>query len=84
MFCVLSPKLRANILSFQVLVHNRAMPTTEMTDKIALVTAEDIQRVATRLFGPRSGNKPTVVCQGREDVNRWQETFAKYGVSSGS
>ncbi|KAE9398506.1 mitochondrial processing peptidase [Gymnopus androsaceus JB14] len=71
-------------LGRQVLVHNRAMPTTEMTDKIALVTAEDIQRVATRLFGPRSGNKPTVVCQGREDVNRWQETFAKYGVSSGS
>ncbi|KAJ3789231.1 Metalloenzyme, LuxS/M16 peptidase-like protein [Lentinula aff. detonsa] len=82
MMAIESRSIQVEDLGRQVLVHNRPVLVTEMTDKIALVTAEDITRVATRLFGPRSGNKPTIVCQGHEDVSNWQATFAKYGVSS--
>ncbi|KAJ3721773.1 Metalloenzyme, LuxS/M16 peptidase-like protein [Lentinula raphanica] len=84
MMAIESRSIQVEDLGRQVLVHNRPVHVTEMTDKISLVTAEDISRVATRLFGPRSGNKPTIVCQGHEDVNDWQATFAKYGVSSHS
>ncbi|KAJ4485772.1 Metalloenzyme, LuxS/M16 peptidase-like protein [Lentinula aciculospora] len=79
-----SRSIQVEDLGRQVLVHGRPVLVTEMTDKIALVTAQDITRVATRLFGPQSGNKPTIVCQGHEDVSNWQATFAKYGVSSSS
>jgi processing peptidase subunit alpha len=53
-----------------------------MTDKIDLVTASDIQRVAARIFGPHSGGKPTVVVQGHEDVKDWKDTFRQYGLAS--
>ncbi|GAV98803.1 mitochondrial processing peptidase [Lentinula edodes] len=84
MMAMESRAIQVEDLGRQVLVHDRPVPVTEMTDKIALVTAEDITRVAARLFGPRSGNKPTIVCHGHEDVGNWQSTFAKYGVSSSS
>ncbi|KAF5388602.1 hypothetical protein D9757_004703 [Collybiopsis confluens] len=84
MMAMESRSIQVEDLGRQVLVHNRAVSVTEMTEKIALVTADDIARVATRLFGSRSGNKPTIVCQGHEDVSRWQDTFEKYGVSAPS
>lgn len=52
-----------------------------MTDKINQVTPDDIKRVATRVFGPDSGNKPTIVCMGHEDVGNWGEAFSKYGLA---
>ncbi|KAF8078943.1 Metalloenzyme, LuxS/M16 peptidase-like protein [Lyophyllum atratum] len=69
-------------LGRQVLVHNRKVPVTEMTDKIDLVRPEDIRRVAARVFGPKSGNKPTVVCMGHEDTGAWEEVFTKYSVAA--
>jgi mitochondrial-processing peptidase subunit alpha len=65
----------------QILVHNRRVPVTEMTDKIDKVGPADMQRVAMRIFGPSSGNKPTVVGMGHEDVGDWQSVFKKYGLS---
>jgi processing peptidase subunit alpha len=53
-----------------------------MTDKINQVTPDDIKRVAARVFGPDSGNKPTVVCMGHEDVRNWGEVFSKYGLAA--
>ena len=52
-----------------------------MTDKIDKVGSADMQRVAMRIFGPSSGNKPTVVGMGHEDVGDWQSVFKKYGLS---
>ncbi|KAJ8523362.1 hypothetical protein ONZ45_g223 [Pleurotus djamor] len=69
-------------LGRQLLVHNRKVPVTEMTDKIDTITSEDIRRVAGRLFGPHSGNKPTVVCMGHEETGDWQSVFKKYSVAS--
>ncbi|KAG5647735.1 hypothetical protein DXG03_008458 [Asterophora parasitica] len=69
-------------LGRQVLVHNRKVPVTEMTDKVDLVRPEDIRRVATRIFGPQSGNKPTVVCMGHEETGAWEDVFAKYSVAA--
>jgi mitochondrial-processing peptidase subunit alpha len=70
------------LILFQVLVHERPVPVTEMTEKIALVTAKDVQRVAGRIFGPQSGNKATIVCQGHEDVKDWSDVLKKYGLAS--
>ncbi|KAG5649855.1 hypothetical protein H0H81_001763 [Sphagnurus paluster] len=69
-------------LGRQILVHNRKVPVTEMTQKIDLIGPEDIRRVANRVFGMRSGNKPTVVCMGHEETGAWEEEFKKYGVAA--
>ncbi|KDR85708.1 hypothetical protein GALMADRAFT_109103 [Galerina marginata CBS 339.88] len=70
-------------LGRQVLVHNRKVPVTEMTDKISNVTPQDVHRVAQRIFGPGSGSAPTVVCMGHEDIgDGWREVFTKYGLAS--
>ncbi|KAL0951606.1 hypothetical protein HGRIS_008286 [Hohenbuehelia grisea] len=69
-------------LGRQILVHNRKVPVLEMTDKIDKVTPEDLRRVATRIFGPQSGNKPTVVCMGHEETGDWESTFRKYSVGT--
>jgi processing peptidase subunit alpha len=52
-----------------------------MTDKIDELKAEDIRRVATRVFGPQSGSKATVVCMGPEDAGAWEDVFSKYSVA---
>ncbi|THH18254.1 hypothetical protein EW146_g2693 [Bondarzewia mesenterica] len=69
-------------LGRQLLVHNRKIPVTEMCDKIDEVTPESLQRVATRIFGSDSGNKPTVVTMGRDDVKDWTKVFQTYDVGS--
>jgi processing peptidase subunit alpha len=66
----------------QVLVHNRKIPLTEMTDKIDEVSPESVLRVAKRIFGPDSGNKATVVTMGRDDIGDWQAVLQKYGVAA--
>jgi len=68
-------------LGRQILVHNRKIPLTEMTDKISQVTPDDIKRVAARVFSPESGSKPTVVCMGHEDVQDWGKVFSNYGLA---
>lgn len=65
----------------KILVHNRKVPISEMTEKIDQVTASDIRQVAMRVFAPKSGNKATVVGMGHEDLGQWQEVFEKYGVA---
>jgi mitochondrial-processing peptidase subunit alpha len=65
----------------QVLVHGRKIPISEMTDKIDELKADDIRRVAARVFGPQSGAKATVVCMGHEDTGAWEETFTKYSIA---
>ncbi|KAF9270658.1 LuxS/MPP-like metallohydrolase [Marasmius fiardii PR-910] len=82
MMAMESRAIQVEDLGRQVLVHDRPVPVTEMTDKIAQITAEDVRRVAARIFGPQSGNKPTIVCQGHEDVKDWQAVFRKYGVAA--
>lgn len=52
-----------------------------MTDKIDELKADDIRRVAARVFGPQSGAKATVVCMGHEDTGAWEETFTKYSIA---
>ncbi|KAF9015701.1 mitochondrial processing peptidase [Cyathus striatus] len=69
-------------LGRQVLVHGRKVPVSEMTAKIDAVKTEDIRRVATRIFGPQSGNKPSLVCMGHEDTGSAAEIFRKYGIGS--
>ena len=63
------------------MVHNRKVAVAEMTDKIDLLRPDDIRRIASRIFGPQSGNKPTVVCMGHEDTGAWENVFTKYGVA---
>ncbi|KAG7099658.1 hypothetical protein E1B28_001484 [Marasmius oreades] len=82
MMAMESRSIQVEDLGRQVLVHDRPVPVTEMTDKIAQVTAEDVRRVAVRIFGPQSGNKPTIVCQGHEDVKDWRTVFKKYGIAA--
>ncbi|KAI6120650.1 Metalloenzyme, LuxS/M16 peptidase-like protein [Pisolithus croceorrhizus] len=69
-------------LGRQILVHDRKIPVTDMTTAIDKVSSEAIRRVATRLFGPQSGNKASIVTMGRGDLGDWQATFRKYGVAS--
>jgi processing peptidase subunit alpha len=63
-------------------VHGRKVPVTEMTEKIENVTAQDIRRVAAKLFSPESGSKPTVVVMGHEDVGTHQNVFSDYGLAA--
>lgn len=53
-----------------------------MTEKVDKVTAEDIRRVAARVFGPDSGSKPTVVAMGHDDVGPYKDVFSKYGLGA--
>ncbi|KAG6337058.1 hypothetical protein ID866_2011 [Astraeus odoratus] len=69
-------------LGRQILVYDRKIPITDMTAAIDRVTPEDIRRVAARIFGPRSGNKATIVTMGRGDLGDWQATLGKYGIAS--
>ncbi|KAF8491990.1 mitochondrial processing peptidase [Russula emetica] len=69
-------------LGRQLLVHNRKIPVSEMADKIDAVTAESLQSVALRVFGPQSGGKPTVLAMGRHDLGDWQAQFRKYEVGT--
>jgi len=69
-------------LGRQLLVHNRKVPVSEMADKIDAVTAESLQRVALRVFGPQSGGKPTVLAMGSHDLGDWQAQFRKYEVGT--
>ncbi|KAI0059445.1 mitochondrial processing peptidase [Artomyces pyxidatus] len=69
-------------LGRQLLVHNRKVPVSEMSEKIDQVTPESLQRVALRIFGPQSDSKPTIVTMGREDIGNWESTFKKYDVGS--
>jgi processing peptidase subunit alpha len=45
------------------------------------VTPESLRRVATRVFGPDSGNKATVVVMGHEDLTDHKSVLRKYGVA---
>ncbi|KIJ66235.1 hypothetical protein HYDPIDRAFT_86328 [Hydnomerulius pinastri MD-312] len=68
-------------LGRQILVHNRKIPVMDMTAAIDKVDAESIKRVATRIFGPQSGNKATIVTMGRGEVGDWKAILRKYGVA---
>jgi len=70
-------------LGRQILVRNRKVPITEMCDRIDEVTAPDLRRVATRVFGSGANGlkgKATVVTMGSEDIGEWKSTLRKYGV----
>ncbi|OAX40063.1 hypothetical protein K503DRAFT_738210 [Rhizopogon vinicolor AM-OR11-026] len=68
-------------LGRQILVHGRKIPVTDMTAEVDKVTPECVRRVATRLFGPASGNKATILTMGRGDVGDWKAALRKYGVA---
>jgi processing peptidase subunit alpha len=53
-----------------------------MTEMIDNVTAQDINRVAMKLFGPESGGKPTVIVMGHEDVGTYKDVFSEYGLAA--
>ncbi|KAG6865764.1 hypothetical protein C0991_011961 [Blastosporella zonata] len=82
MMALESRSVEVEDLGRQVLVHGRRVPVTEMTTKIDLVGPEDIRRVAARIFGPKSGNKPTVVCMGHDETGAWEDVFEKYSVGA--
>jgi processing peptidase subunit alpha len=69
-------------LGRQILVHGRKVPVDDMVTKIDEIDAEKVKQVATRVFGPASGNKATVVSMGKEDAGDWEGTMRKYGVGS--
>ncbi|PPQ67913.1 hypothetical protein CVT25_000325 [Psilocybe cyanescens] len=81
MMALESRAIEVEDLGRQMLVHNRKIPVTEMTEKISEVTPSDIRRVANRIFGPDSGSKPTIVCMGHEDIGSWQKEFALYRIA---
>lgn len=80
--CPILSYLDLPLKPLQILVHGRKVPVTEMTDKIDQVDPNAIRRVANRLFGPDSGNKPTVVCMGHDDVSSPADVFKHYGLSA--
>ncbi|KAG6877384.1 hypothetical protein C0992_010156 [Termitomyces sp. T32_za158] len=82
MMALESRSVEVEDLGRQVLVHGRQVPVTEMTEKVDAVKPEDIRRVAARVFGPQSGNKPTVVCMGHDETGDWEEVFTKYSVGA--
>ncbi|KAG6814154.1 hypothetical protein H0H92_002149 [Tricholoma furcatifolium] len=82
MMALESRSVEVEDLGRQILVHGRRVPVSEMTDKIDLVEPRDIQRVAMRIFGPQSGNKPTVVCMGHDETGTWEDVFTKYSVAA--
>lgn len=83
MMALESRSIEVEDLGRQILVHNRKVPVTEMTEKIDQLGPEDIRKVAQKIFGPQSGNKPTLVTMGHEDTgSTWKETFLKYGVAA--
>jgi len=71
-------------LGRQILVHGRKIPITDMTAAIDQVTPESVRRVATRLFGPESANKASIVTMGRGDIGDWKSVLRKYGVAGGA
>lgn len=66
------------------MVHGRKIPVSEMCDKIDEVDQAAVRRVASRIFGPETKNKATVVCMGREDVGDYGGVLKKYGVGGGA
>ncbi|KAF7307160.1 hypothetical protein MIND_00509600 [Mycena indigotica] len=69
-------------LGRQILVHGRKLSMDEMAAKIDLLQSADINKVAQRVFGPASGNKPTLVCMGHDDAGAWRDVLKKYSVAS--
>lgn len=66
-------------LGRQILVHGRKVGPVEMAMKVEAVTAQDLQRVAHRLFG-ESAKPPTIVGMGTQDIIDWPAVFKAYGV----
>jgi processing peptidase subunit alpha len=66
----------------QILVHGRKVPIAEMTAKIDQVDPNAVRRVAMKLFGPDSGNKPTTVCMGYDDIVSPGNVFKDYGLAA--
>lgn len=66
-------------LGRQVLVHGRKIGMMEMAMKVEAVTAQDLQRVAHKLFGENS-KPPTIVSMGKQDTDEWPAVFKAYGV----
>ncbi|TFK19966.1 LuxS/MPP-like metallohydrolase [Coprinopsis marcescibilis] len=82
MMALESRAIEVEDLGRQILVHGRKVPVAEMTAKIDEIDVNTVKRVATRLFSLNSGNKPTVVCMGHDDVSSYAEVFRKYGLSA--
>jgi mitochondrial-processing peptidase subunit alpha len=68
-------------LGRQILVHGRKVGPLEMAQKVEAVTAQDLQRVAQRLFGS-TAKPPTVVGMGTQDISEWPAVFKAYGVGA--
>ncbi|KAG8829355.1 Mitochondrial-processing peptidase subunit alpha [Serendipita sp. 399] len=66
-------------LGRQILVHGRKVGAIEMAEKVDAVTAEDLQRVAHKLFGDNA-KPPTVIGMGTQDIGQWPDVFKTYGV----
>jgi processing peptidase subunit alpha len=66
-------------LGRQILVHGRKVGAVEMAMKVEAVTAQDLQRVAHRLFG-ESAKPPTIVGMGTQDIIDWPVVFKAYGI----
>ncbi|KAG8835136.1 Mitochondrial-processing peptidase subunit alpha [Serendipita sp. 400] len=66
-------------LGRQILVHGRKVGALEMAQKVDAVTAEDLQRVAHKLFG-ENAKPPTVIGMAAQDIDIWPEVFKTYGV----
>ncbi|KAF5323536.1 hypothetical protein D9611_005582 [Ephemerocybe angulata] len=82
MMALESRSVEVEDLGRQILVHGRKVPVTEMTAKIDEVDPNAVRRVALKLFGPDSGNKPTVVCMGYDDVSSPSDVFKHYGLAA--
>jgi len=83
MMALESRVIQVEDLGRQILVHGRRVPIEQMLEKIDAVTPDDIKRVANRLYGPQSGNKPTVLTLGHENITDHEAIFRKYGLAGG-
>jgi len=68
-------------LGRQILIHGRKVSPLEMAQKVEAVTAQDLQRVAQKVFGQGS-KPPTVVGMGTQDITEWPTILKTYGVGS--
>ncbi|KAH8835537.1 Metalloenzyme, LuxS/M16 peptidase-like protein [Flagelloscypha sp. PMI_526] len=77
-----SQSVEVEDLGRQLLVHRNHIPVHEMLAKVDKITPGDINRVAQRVYHPSSGNVPTILCMGHDELGDWQSVFKKYGVGT--
>ncbi|KAG1894625.1 uncharacterized protein F5891DRAFT_1195067 [Suillus fuscotomentosus] len=80
MMALKSRAVEVEDLGWQLLVHGRRIPVTEMIAAIDKVTPDCMCRIATRLFTPSSGNKAIILMMRCGDIRVGRQCLT-YGVA---